>query len=451
VTAAEAAGGVRKGRTWTQPYRPLRPVSLLVQLTGLTVTEVFLYRSYGAFDSSFHWAAHFLVGLLSASAVLAAYLLVAARPAPGQVVVILLFHVYAMAPDLLFRIGIPHAQWMNVFLGHVAVHYLPGGDRTWLVLSALAALGYVVLLASWVAARQAEASVGLPPGIGIGGSAVWRPQRDPRTTPLAHVHTPGVDAGPRLVLLHGLSSTGAVWRPVTDDLAARGLACVVPDLLGYGDSLRIGTRFTASDQADAVLQLMDRHGLDRVVLVGHSYGCVVAGTIVEHAPERVARLVLVNPPLFADVARAQQRLGGRSWLARKTLAGAGAANLACGVMCLLRRPLRGLAPHTPAGLPESLDDEVAAEVARGGVAHSYPAYRDGLLAMFATNPLPGMLAAPPVPTAVVLATGDETTPASDLTDIAVDPAVDVVRGDGTHRLPLENPTLLADLLAAPPP
>jgi hypothetical protein len=37
---------------------------------------------------------------------------------------------------------------------------------------------------------------------------------------------------------------------------------------------------------------------------------------------------------------------------------------------------------------------VPADVARGGVQHSYPAYRDGLHSMSQDNPLPGLLRVP---------------------------------------------------------
>jgi len=45
-----------------------------------------------------------------------------------------------MAPDLLFRAGVPHEEWMNLFLGHIWVHYIPGGNASWLAI-ALAASG----------------------------------------------------------------------------------------------------------------------------------------------------------------------------------------------------------------------------------------------------------------------------------------------------------------------
>jgi pimeloyl-ACP methyl ester carboxylesterase len=432
---------MRTTRSWSAPYRPLGARTLGLQLLVLVVAEVGLFRSYGSFDSSFHWAAHFLVGVIAAAAFLSGYLLVGAKPARGQLLVLLAFHLFAMAPDLLFRLGVPHSLWMNVFLGHIAVHYIPGHDRTWLVLALLAYGGYALLLSAWLRARDREASAGMVPGIGIGGRAVLRPQRDPRTTPLAHVHAGHRSGDGAFVLLHGLGGTAPFWTPVTSALAAAGERTLAPDLLGYGQSLRIGTRFRLDDQADAVLALLHRHGLAGVRLVGHSYGCAVAVEVARRAPELIEDLTLVSPPAFANAELARDRLG-QSWLSRRTLAGAPVASVVCGLMCLFREPLARTAPRA--------DPSVPADVATGSIEHSFPAYRDGVDTLFAFNPVPAWLAAPGVPTRLIVAGQDASFPPADLMEIAGVERLQVLQHDGTHRLPLEHPGWLAQQLLAVP-
>jgi pimeloyl-ACP methyl ester carboxylesterase len=434
--------GATRTRRWQRAYRPLQPSSLAVQLVILVAAEVLLFRSYGAFDSSFHWAAHFLVGVIASAVFLTAYLAIAAAPARGQLIVVLGFHLYAMAPDLLFRTGIPHSTWMNVFLAHIAVHYIPGGDFTWLVLALLAYGGYAVVLTLWLRARATEAALGLVPGIGIGGRAVVRAQLDPRTTLLAHEHL-DPDSGPTqptFVLLHGLGATRPFWYPTAAALAGSGARALVPDLLGYGASLRIGTRFTIADQAEAVLYLLREHQLKAVRIVAHSYGCAVAVEVARRAPHLVADLTLVSPPAFPDAGVARARLSARSWLARRTLAGAPVASAACGVMCLTRAPLARLAPH--------VEKDVPSAVARGAIEHVFPAYRDGLDTLFTFNPIPGWIDAPGLPTRLVVAEQDATAPPADLADLPGIDRLAVVRHEGTHRLPLEHPGWLAEQLLA---
>lgn len=133
---------------------PLRPVTLAVQTAALAVTQVVIYRTYTGHDAAFHWSTHFLVAVIVTTLWHTTYLRWRGRPAPGQVLTLAGFHVIAMAPDLAFRAGVAHARWMDVFLGHISSHYIPGGDRTWLLLAVLAVLAYTWHLHSWLAAGR---------------------------------------------------------------------------------------------------------------------------------------------------------------------------------------------------------------------------------------------------------------------------------------------------------
>ncbi len=428
---------------WTRAYRPLRPFSLAVQLVLLVLAEIALYASYSAHDARFHWATHFLVGLAFASLVLLFRLLVTGAPGPRLLLpMVLAFHLYAMLPDLLFRGGVPHYRWMDVFLGHVAAHYLPGGDGSWLVI-ALTCLGlHVGALTAWIRARRAEAGLGLPPGIGLTGMAVLRPQRDPAVSDLVHDEQQAGAQGPSIVFLHGLGASSSFWRPVVREIGGRART-LVPDLLGFGASIRLGTHFHLDDQAAAVVRLIERHGGGPVELVAHSYGAAVAATVAEDRPDLVRRLVLVAPAAFAHAAEARERIGGRSWIARKTMSGSPVADVACGTMCLLRRPLTALAPRVAARVSPDIPDDVA----RDAVTYVWPAYRDAVTSLMDDSPLPAWLTEPPLPTVVVMGEDDQTVLASGL-DRLIGPGVSVVRLPGTHMLPVERPGDVADAVLA---
>jgi pimeloyl-ACP methyl ester carboxylesterase len=422
---------------WARAYRPLRPRSLAVQLGVLVAAEVLLFASYGAHDARFHWATHFLVGLAFASLWCLARLLLTGAPGPRFLLMTVLgFHLYAMLPDLLFRGGVPHYRWMDVFLGHVAAHYVPGGDFTWFVVAALCAGLYAAALTAWLRARRAEALAGMAPGVGVTGAGVLRPQADPRAVPLAHDHAGPdlVDSQEVVVLVHGLGASSKFWRPVAEVIAGRGVRVLSPEPLGFGRSRGIGTHFHLDDQAAALNRLVADRAARPAVLVGHSYGAAVAVAAAGDRPDLYSRLVLVSPAAFADTARARQRLGARSWLARRTMDGSPVADMACGAMCLFRRPLSALAPRAVQG--------VDADIARDGVAHIWPAYRDALDSLLEDNPLPAWLADPPLPTTVVLGDDDRTVPADDVAPLLSDDA-DVRRVQGTHLLPVERPEDLA--------
>lgn len=136
-------------------FRAIRPRSLTIQLVILVVLEVLLFRTHSVHDARFHWATHFLVAVIAAAIVMAIYLQV--RKAPGPRLLLMLvagLHLFAMAPDILFRVGIPHAWWMDLFLGHVSAHYMPGGDTTWLGIAVVAISAYVFALTRWLRARS---------------------------------------------------------------------------------------------------------------------------------------------------------------------------------------------------------------------------------------------------------------------------------------------------------
>ncbi len=436
-------------RSWPKAYTPLGARTLAWQFAVLLAAEIALYSSYATHEARFHWATHFLVGLTVASLWRAAFLLVAARPTRFQLLSILGFHLWAMWPDLVFRAGVPHYRWMDwVALGHVSSHYLPGGDTTWLLIALSAAGLYAVLLLRCLRARHLEVAAGLPPALGVGGAAVLRPQTDPRRTVLAHEQfgqlTPASSATSTphsqapVVFLHGLGATSSTWAPAARRLTGSGRAALVPDLLGFGSSMRLGTRFDLAEQADAVLRLLDHHGIRRAHLVGHSWGSVVAGAVATRGPERVERLTLVTPAVFADVRTAQARLAGRSWLARVTLSGSPLGGFVCGAMCLLRPVLARVTPRLEPDVPE--------DVARSGVQHSFAAYSDGLHSMWDDNPLVGLLRQPPCPVTVVLTQDDSTVLASDVLGLRPSPQVRIVRLPGGHGIAYDQPDAMAAVL-----
>jgi pimeloyl-ACP methyl ester carboxylesterase len=427
---------------WAKAYRPLHPMSLAVQLLVLIAAEVVLFATYGAHDARFHWATHFLVALTISALLLLAGLLLTGAPRPRFVLLVVLgFHLFAMAPDVLFRVGVPHYRWMDLFLGHITVHYLPGGDVSWLLIALTATAGYIAALTLWLRARSAEADAGMPPGVGLTGGAVLRPQFDPRVVPLAAEDYRGFE-GPTVVLLHGLGATAAFWRPVARDLATRQIPALVPDLLGFGASLRLGTHFHLDDQAAAVIRLLDAHNRGPVLLVAHSYGAAVAATMVTDRPDLVHSLVLVEPAAFADAGEARRRIGGRNWLANKAMNGSQVADWACGLMCLFRIPLTALAPR----IARHYSADVSRDIARGAVTYVWPAYRDALASLLRDNPLPQWLQRPTKPTTVIVGENDRTVIADSVATL-VGPDVRFERFPGTHALPFEHPGPLAALIA----
>jgi pimeloyl-ACP methyl ester carboxylesterase/uncharacterized membrane protein YbhN (UPF0104 family) len=138
--------------------------------------------------------------------------------------------------------------------------------------------GWLVLL--WLRRRQA------------GQSAKPRKKRK-RTPSRPLIPRPAVAArvdAHQLVLLHGQPGSPADWQQVVARLPAQ-LHAVAPDRPGYGSSRLPAGGFAAN--ARAVLDDLDSRGIERAVLVGHSYGGGVALSAASLAPRRVEAVVLL--------------------------------------------------------------------------------------------------------------------------------------------------------------
>ena len=114
--------------------------------TAAVVVELGLYASYRGHDARFHWFTHFFVGAATALGVMTVVVLRRRRPVARPLVWPVAAHLFAMAPDLLFTAGYAHQRWMDLFLGHITVHFVPGRNWTWLVVFLAALVAYLTTL-----------------------------------------------------------------------------------------------------------------------------------------------------------------------------------------------------------------------------------------------------------------------------------------------------------------
>ena len=114
-----------------------------------------------------------------------------------------------------------------------------------------------------------------------------RPGRHPQRDRLRPMSTPTVLA------LHGITSTGRAWDAVARELDgdARVLA---PDQRGRGDAGSLPGPYGIDRHAEDAVDLLDREGVDRAVVAGHSMGAYVAARLAAEHPDRVQALVLVD-------------------------------------------------------------------------------------------------------------------------------------------------------------
>ncbi|WP_109472982.1 alpha/beta hydrolase [Ornithinimicrobium cavernae] len=116
-------------------------------------------------------------------------------------------------------------------------------------------------------------------------------------------HSPGAGehAGTAVLLLHGITSSPQMVRPVAEQLAEQGYAVSAPLLPGHGTTWQDMARTRYADWLAAVVESLEalRAGHETVVGFGVSMGGALLTDVAARRPELVDGLVLVNPAFAA--------------------------------------------------------------------------------------------------------------------------------------------------------
>ncbi|MDQ2725206.1 MAG: alpha/beta hydrolase [Actinomycetota bacterium] len=97
--------------------------------------------------------------------------------------------------------------------------------------------------------------------------------------------------GPAVICLHGQPGSSTDWVAVAEDLYA-DFSVVAVDRLGYGRTGGEAAGFGGN--AAAVIATLDELGVERAIMVGHSWAGGVALALAADHPDRVGGLVLVS-------------------------------------------------------------------------------------------------------------------------------------------------------------
>lgn len=121
-------------------------------------------------------------------------------------------------------------------------------------------------------------------------------------------------------MLHSSLASKSQWTALAQRMASR-YRVIALDLCGYGDNapLAAGAAFELDDEVRLVASrlegLVEPH--ERVHLVGHSYGGLVALRFAQCRSERVASLALYEPVVFRVLNDADQALAAARQLAEQ--------------------------------------------------------------------------------------------------------------------------------------
>jgi len=109
-----------------------------------------------------------------------------------------------------------------------------------------------------------------------------------------NVHYQTKGEGPDVVLIHGVTSSLAVWFARVMPELSRKFRVTAYDLRGHGYSDPTPTGYTSRAMADDLVALLDHIGIERARLVGHSFGGSVALHSALLHPHRIDGVVLAD-------------------------------------------------------------------------------------------------------------------------------------------------------------
>lgn len=111
------------------------------------------------------------------------------------------------------------------------------------------------------------------------------------------VHYEVLGRGRPVILLHSWVGSWRYWIPTMQSLQNKYRVYAI-DLYGFGDSAKDPAHYSVEQQIALLDDFMLHLGLPKAALIGHGLGALVATEFARRHPDRVARLLIANGPLY---------------------------------------------------------------------------------------------------------------------------------------------------------
>jgi|HigsolmetaAR201D_1030396.scaffolds.fasta_scaffold01118_17 pimeloyl-ACP methyl ester carboxylesterase len=114
---------------------------------------------------------------------------------------------------------------------------------------------------------------------------------------LAYMDVPpqGSPNGRTVMLFHGMNFAGFYWGGPIDALRKEGYRVVVPDQIGFGRSSKPIIPYNFHDMARNSKLLLDHLKIEKVAVIGHSMGGMLAARFATQYPGVTEQVVIYNP------------------------------------------------------------------------------------------------------------------------------------------------------------
>ncbi len=112
------------------------------------------------------------------------------------------------------------------------------------------------------------------------------------------VHYETFGRGRPVILLHCWLGSWNYWLPTMEYLGKRYKTYAL-DFWGFGESAKLGS-FSVPEYVNMVDQFMERMGLERAPVMGHSMGGTVSLSLALDYPHRVSKVAVVGSPVVGS-------------------------------------------------------------------------------------------------------------------------------------------------------
>ncbi len=130
------------------------------------------------------------------------------------------------------------------------------------------------------------------------------------TTDQGIVHYEVYGRGRPVILLHGWLGSWGLWQETMSYLG-RYYRTYALDFWGFGESGKKRESYAVQDFVSLVDQFMERLGIARAPLVGHSMGGTVSLSVAIRYPHRVSKVVVIGSPIAGSSLAWALKLAGR--------------------------------------------------------------------------------------------------------------------------------------------
>lgn len=243
---------------------------------------------------------------------------------------------------------------------------------------------------------------------------------------LLYVESAGPGAAAPMVFLPGMTASTTYWRSAGAlSLTDLGVRVSLVDELGFGRSPWPAVAYTLADHLAALDRTLEAEGAQRdLILVGHSFGAMLAAEYGARHADAVRQVILFGTPLFRSETEARLRIGEMSALAGLTARNARLARILCLLHTALLPATARLAPLLRRDLPPA--------VARDGTLHFWPSLRGSVENVVLRHSIEPALARLGSRVTFVHGRRDAITPLARVQEVAANAGASLVVTDDDH-------------------